>query len=95
MVLIEMHMSNPTHSAYTWARGQVWPVPPEEDEFVTRIEVFGPEYELTENLLPGGRVASGTTYPDGMHRQLKDWLPHDAPYISQLMRMHIATGAIK
>jgi hypothetical protein len=90
MILIEMHMSNPTRSAYTWARGQKWPVPLEEDPYVTRIEVFGPEYELTEKLLPAGRILDANAV-----WKLRDWIPIDAPYISELMRMFIESGAIK
>jgi hypothetical protein len=101
MVLIEMAMKRevegepfkgwprarvmPRKDSYIWMVGQPWPVPADEDKYVMRIEAFGPEFATIEKFLPLGRMGGNAAYP------VMDWLPKDAPYISEMLRVFTAS----
>lgn len=80
MMIVEMHNDNPGKRQYVWLRGQQWPVPQDEDVYVMRVEVFGPEFGLVCGALPTGRMMEHANAP------LMDWRFPDASYISELMR---------
>lgn len=66
----------PRKNSYLWRLGQAWPVPADEDEYVMRIEAFGPELEFVRLHVPAGREVAGVV----------DWLPENAPSLSRLLR---------
>lgn len=85
MVLIEMHLSNPSgRSQYIWNHPQKWPVPEVEDGYVTRIEAFA--YELTVMKKNSAILKGRQTGVDGGSGEVMDWRLTDAESVSRTMR---------
>jgi hypothetical protein len=104
MLLIEMHANNIGSDSYIWMIGKPWPVPLDEEEYVMRVEVFGPELlemaarPVLAALLETARVTWGAYVFDtgsGVTPEVASWRMLDAQAVSRAMRKVYAAPRTK
>jgi hypothetical protein len=71
-------------SEYIWMLGQPWPITPDEDGKIMRLEAFGTELDTITGRFSGGASIKA----DNSERVLcRTWYGNDARYVSEQMRI--------
>jgi len=66
-----------------WMVGSSWPINPEDDTKIIRIEAFGPELEAIGPRFFGGEILKN----DAGLVTCRTWRTNDARYVSEQMRI--------